>query len=50
MSKVRLVSVQIRQSHYVGDVAELESLIEKGYEIKTATSHGDFIIYTLVRD
>lgn len=46
---VRIVAVQVRQSHYVGDVAELEHLLGKGFEIKAATAMGDFILYTLVR-
>lgn len=48
MAKVRIVAVQVRQSFYVGDVVELESLLQKGYEIVASTAMGDYILYTLV--
>lgn len=49
MAKVRIVAVKVRQSFYVGDVKELERLIEKGYEVVAATAFGDdTILYTLV--
>lgn len=47
--KVRMVSVHTRNSHYVGDVAELEKLLEEGYEIVACAAMGDYLIYTLVR-
>jgi hypothetical protein len=48
-SRVRLVAIEVRQSHYVGDVKELERLIDDGYEIVASTAMGDHIIFTLVR-
>ncbi len=48
MTKVRIVSVQARQSHYVGDVAELEDLIRQGFEIVACAAMGDHLLYTLV--
>lgn len=48
MARVRIVAVEVRQSHYVGDVKELEKLIDAGYEIVASTAMGDHILYTLV--
>ncbi len=48
--RIRLVAVQVRQSYYVGDVAELETLLSKGYKIVSSCAMGDNIIYTLVRE
>jgi hypothetical protein len=49
MAKIRLIVVEVRQSHYVGDVKELESLIGKGYEIVACAALGENkLIYTLV--
>lgn len=49
MSKVRIVAIAVAQKFYVGDTSELEVLIDKGYEIVTATFTGDHILYTMVR-
>lgn len=47
--KVRIISVQVKQSFYVADVKELENLLSKGYEIVAACSIGEnYILYTLV--
>lgn len=48
--RVRLVAVAVRQSYYVGDVAELENLLSRGYRIVSSCAMGDNIIYTLVRE
>lgn len=49
MVKVRLVTVEVRQSYYVGDVKELETLISEGWKIKACAPMGDSkLIYTLV--
>lgn len=48
MAKVRMVTVEARQSHYVGDVRELEELISKGWEIVAAVSIKHHIVFTLV--
>ena len=48
--KVRLVAVQVRQSHYVGDLKEVEHLLSKGYKIVASAAMGDHIIYTLVME
>jgi hypothetical protein len=40
----------VKQSYYVGDVKELERLIERGYEIVACAAMGESkLIYTLVR-
>lgn len=48
MQKVRLVSVETRNSHYVGDTVELEHLILQGYKIVACAAMGNHLIYTLV--
>jgi hypothetical protein len=50
MAMIRLVTVEVRQSFYVGDVKELEHLLQKGYEIVACAAMGESkLIYTLVR-
>ena len=46
--RVRIVAVQVRQSFYVGDLKEVEHLLDKGYEIASSCAFGDYILYTLV--
>ncbi len=46
--KVRIVSVETRQSYYVGDVAELEDLLRQGFKIKACAAMGTHLLYTLV--
>jgi galactokinase/mevalonate kinase-like predicted kinase len=51
MASVRLVVVEVRQSFYVGDVKEVESLLSQGWKIKACTAMGESkLIYTLVRN
>lgn len=49
MLTVRIVSVQTRNSHYVGDVAELEYHLGNGFKIAACAAMGEFLLYTLVR-
>lgn len=48
--KVRIVSVQTRNSHFVGDIVELEYLLSKGFKIVACAAMGDYLLYTLVRE
>lgn len=47
---VRIVAVETRQSHYVGDVAELEGLLRQGYKIRACAAMGTHLLYTLVKE
>lgn len=49
MSKVRIVVLEVRESYYVADVGDLETLIDKGYEIVSSCIINGKIFYTLVR-
>lgn len=50
MPRVRIVAVHVRQSFYVGDLAEIEHLLKKGYKIVSSCAMADHILYTLVMD
>lgn len=51
--RIRMVTVAMRRSFnagYIGDLKELEHLLDEGYEIVASTAFGDdHIIFTLVR-
>ena len=49
MSKIRIVVLEVRESYYVANVGELETLIDQGYEIVSSCMYNGKIFYTLCR-